>query len=73
MRRLDVLVSALSELTGRDEEAVAQTFETILSANPEKGKDMLTELSFGEASALRERLVKDGPDVLARLVNRISN
>ena len=43
MRKLDVLVSALSELTGRDEAAVAQTFTAILSANPEKGEDLLTE------------------------------
>lgn len=45
MRRLDVLVNALSELTGRDRDAVAQTFEAILAANPDKGKDMLAELS----------------------------
>ena len=73
MRRLDVLINALSELTGRDKEAVAQTFEAIISSNPEKGKDLLEEISFGEASAMRERLLKDGPDVLARLVNRISD
>ena len=42
MRRVDVLIGALSQLTGRDEEAVAQTFEAILSANPEKGKEMRT-------------------------------
>lgn len=72
MRRIDVLVGALSELTGRDEEAVAQTFEAIISSNPEKGKDLFTEISFSEASAMRERLLKKGPDVLARLVGRIS-
>jgi len=71
MRKLDVLVSALSELTGRDEAAVAQTFTAILSANPEKGEDLLTEIPFGEASLMRERLLKNGPDVLARLVGRI--
>ena len=73
MRRLDVLVNALSELTGRDRDAVAQTFDAILAANPDKGKDMLTELSFSEASLLHERLIKDGPDVLARLVSRVSD
>lgn len=73
MRRLDVLISALSELTGRDEDSVAQTFETILAASPDKSKDLLEELSFGEASILREKLVKEGPGVLARLVNRVSN
>ena len=73
MRRLDVLVNALSELTGRDREAVAQTFDAILAANPDKGKDMLTELSFSEASVLYEKLLKDGPNVLARLVSRISD
>ena len=73
MRRLDVLVNALSELTGRDREAVAQTFDAILAANPDKGKDMLTELSFNEASILYEKLLKDGPDVLARLVSRVSD
>ena len=72
MRRLDVLVNALSELTGRDREAVAQTFDAILAVNPDKGKDMLTELSFSEASLLYEKLLKDGPDVLARLVSRAS-
>ena len=45
----------------------------ILAANPDKGKDMLTELSFSEASLLHERLIKDGPDVLARLVSRVSD
>ena len=73
MRRLDVLVNALSELTGRDREAVAQTFDAILAANPDKGKDMLTELSFSEASVLYEKLLKDGPNVLARLVSRVSD
>ena len=73
MRRLDVLVNALSELTGRDREAVAQTFDAILAANPDKGKDMLTELSFNEASILYEKLIKDGPDELARLVSRVSD
>ena len=73
LRRLDVLVNALSELTGRDREAVAQTFDAILAANPDKGKDMLTELSFNEASILYEKLIKDGPDVLARLVSRVSD
>ena len=73
MRRLDVLVNALSELTGRDRDAVAQTFDAILAANPDKGKDMLTELSFSEASLLYEKLLKDGPDVLARLVSRASD
>ena len=73
MRRLDVLVNALSELTGRDKEAVAQTFEAIIAANPDKSKDMLAELSFNEASALYEKLIKDGPDVLARLVSRVSD
>ena len=73
MRRLDVLVNALSELTGRDREAVAQTFDAILAANPDKGKDMLTELSFNESSILYEKLIKDGPDVLARLVSRVSD
>ena len=34
---------------------------------------MLTELSFSEASLLHERLIKDGPDVLARLVSRVSD
>ena len=72
MRRLDVLVNALSELTGRDRDAVAQTFDAILAVNPDKGKDMLTELSFSEASLLYEKLLKDGPDVLARLVSRAS-
>ncbi len=72
MRRIDVLVGALSELTGRDEEAVAQTFEAIISSNPEKGKDLLADISFSEASAMRERLLKEGPNVLARLVSRIS-
>lgn len=72
MRRIDVLVGALSELTGRDEEAVAQTFEAIISSNPEKGKDLLADVSFSEASAMRERLLKEGPNVLARLVSRIS-
>ena len=73
MRRVDVLVNALSELTGRDREAVAQTFDAILAANPDKGKDMLTELSFSEASVLYEKLLKDGPNVLARLVSRVSD
>ena len=73
MRRLDVLVNALSELTGRDRDAVAQTFDAILAVNPDKGKDMLTELSFSEASILYEKLLKDGPDVLARLVSRASD
>lgn len=72
MRRVDVLVDALSELTGRDEESIAQTFETIISSNPEKGKDLLADISFHEASAMRERLLKDGPTVLAKLVSRIS-
>ena len=52
MRRVDVLIGALSQLTGRDEEAVAQTFEAIISSNPEKGKDLLEEISFGEASVM---------------------
>lgn len=73
MRRLDVLINSLSELTGRDRDAVAQTFEAILAANPDKSKDMLTELTFGEASALHEKLIKDGPDVLARLVSRVND
>ena len=73
MRRVDVLIGALSQLTGRDEEAVAQTFEAIISSNPDKGKDLLAEITFSEASAMRERLLKDGPDVRARLVNRISD
>ena len=73
MRRVDVLIGALSQLTGRDEEAVAQTFEAIIAANPDKSKDMLTELSFNEASTLYEKLLKDGPDVLARLVSRVSD
>ena len=73
MRRLDVLINALSELTGRDRDAVAQTFEAILAANPDKGKDMLAELSFSEASLLHEKLIKDGPDVLARLVSSVSD
>ena len=34
---------------------------------------MLTELSFSEASILYEKLLKDGPDVLARLVSRVSD
>ena len=34
---------------------------------------MLTELSFSEASLLHEKLIKDGPDVLARLVSRVSD
>ena len=73
MRRLDVLINALSELTGRDRDAVAQTFEAIIAANPDKSKDMLTELSFYEASVLHEKLLKDGPNVLARLVSRVSD
>jgi len=73
MRRLDVLINALSELTGRDRDAVAQTFEAIIAANPDKSKDMLTELSFNEASVLHEKLLKDGPNVLARLVSRVSD
>ena len=73
MRRLDVLINALSELTGREKESVAQTFEAIIAANPDKSKDMLTELSFNEASTLYEKLLKDGPDVLARLVSRVSD
>ena len=73
MRRLDVLINALSELTGREKEAVAQTFEAIISSNPDKGEDLLAEISFSEASAMRERLLKDGPDVLARLVSRVSD
>ena len=73
MRRVDVLIGALSQLTGRDEGAVAQTFEAIIAANPDKSKDMLTELSFNEASTLYEKLLKDGPDVLARLVSRVSD
>ena len=73
MRRIDVLINALSELTGRDKEAVAQTFEAIIAANPDKSKDMLAELSYNEASALYEKLIKDGPDVLARLVSRVSD
>jgi hypothetical protein len=73
MRRLDVLINALSELTGRDRDAVAKTFEAILAANPDKSKDMLAELSFNEASAMHEKLIKDGPDVLARLVSRVSD
>ena len=73
MRRLDVLINALSELTGRKKEAVAQTFEAIIAANPDKSKDMLTELSFNEASTLYEKLLTDGPDVLARLVSRVSD
>ena len=52
MRKLDVLVSTLSELTGRDEAAVAQTFTAILSANPEKGEELLAEIPFGEASLM---------------------
>ena len=44
MRRVDVLIGALSQLTGRDEEAVAQTFEAIISSNPDKGKDLLAEI-----------------------------
>lgn len=71
MRRVDVLIDALSELTGRDEKAVAHTFEAIISNNPEKGKDLLEDISFHEASAMRERLLKDGPTVLARLVSRL--
>ena len=71
MRRVDVLIGALSQLTGRDEEAVAQTFEAIISNNPEKGKDLLEDISFHEASTMRERLLKDGPTVLARLVSRL--
>ena len=73
MRRLDVLINALSEPTGRDKEAVAQTFEAIIAANPDKSKDMLTELSYNEASTMYEKLIKDGPDVLARLVSRVSD
>ncbi len=38
MRRLDVLVNALSELTGRDRDAVAQTFEAILAATPTRAR-----------------------------------
>ena len=68
-----ILIGALSQLTGRDEGAVAQTFEAIISSNPDKGKDLLEEISFGEASVMRERLLKDGPDVLARLVSRVSD
>ena len=49
MRRVDVLIDALSELTGRDEKAVAHTFEAIISNNPEKGKDLLEDISFHEA------------------------
>ena len=60
MRRLDVLVNALSELTGRDRDAVAQTFDAILAANPDKGKDMLTELSFSEYCRLAVRPPKLG-------------
>ena len=52
MRRVDVLIGALSQLTGRDEEAVAQTFEAIISSNPDKGKDLLAEITFSEASAM---------------------
>ncbi len=33
----------------------------------------LTELSFSEASVLYEKLLKDGPNVLARLVSRVSD
>ena len=58
MRRLDVLVNALSELTGRDRDAVAQTFDAILAANPDKGKDMLiapaaTSLALEKAAAIQ--------------------
>ena len=67
------MINALSELTGRDRDAVAQTFEAIIAANPDKSKDMLTELSFNEASVLHEKLLKDGPNVLARLVSRVSD
>ena len=73
MRRVDVLIGALSQLTGRDEGAVAQTFAAIISSNPDKGKELLEEISFSEASVMRERLLKDGPDVLARLVSRVSD
>ncbi len=72
MRRVDVLIDALSELTGRDKESVAQTFEAIISSNAEKGKELLEDISFAEASTMRERLLKEGPTVLARLVSRIS-
>ena len=67
MRRLDVLVNALSELTGRDKEAVAQTFEAIIAANPDKSKDMLAEL---EVELIRQALeVQEG--VVARAADML--
>ncbi len=71
MRRIDVLVDALCELTGRDREAVAQTFSAILAASPDKAADLEAEITFAEASAMRERLLKEGPHVLARMVEKM--
>ena len=59
--------------SGQARDKDGRPFDAILAANPDKGKDMLTELSFSEASILYEKLLKDGPDVLARLVSRASD
>lgn len=71
MRRLDVLISTLSELTGRDREAVAATFDVIMSANPSKGAALLEPLADEEAAAMRESLLREGPGVLARLAEKL--
>ncbi|MBQ9407461.1 MAG: hypothetical protein IJU37_12090 [Desulfovibrio sp.] len=72
MRKLDVLISAVSELTGRDTDSVAATFDFIVSANPEKGAALLESITDDDAALMRESLLREGPGVLAHFAERCS-
>ena len=72
MRKLDVLISAVSELTGRDTDSVAATFDFIVSANPEKGAALLESITDDDAALMRESLLREGSGVLAHFAERCS-
>lgn len=73
MRKLDIIVQVLSEVTSRDKTFVEQLFASIFAARPEAQKGFLVEISDAEAKKMLADLRAEGPGILARLQKEASN
>lgn len=68
MKRRDIMIKILAEVTGRAERDVAELMDVLYAAKPKAAAALEEELPDDEAEKLMARMRAEGPGILARLM-----